>query len=67
MGSAWLYCSSLDCFMINLIINLLHLADLKVTCLALQHPGGTLTDTSPMGPSKPPGGHGAALTASSPH
>lgn len=67
MGSAWLYCSSLDCFMINLIINLLHLADLKVTHLALQHPGGMLTNTNPMGPSKPPGGHGAALTASSPH
>lgn len=66
MGSAWLYCSSLDCFMINLIINLLHLADLKVTCLALRRPCGMLTDTSPMGPSKTPRGHSAALTTSSP-
>ena len=38
MESAWLYCFSLDSFMINLSINLLHLADLKVMCLALQPP-----------------------------
>lgn len=36
MGSAWRCCCSLDCFVINLIINLLHLARLKVIRLVQQ-------------------------------